>query len=69
MRGTEAEEHKDLAGAFVEDGCEAARVAGPMARELSAMAGWLGLDAVTVAARGDLAPALLRAVGQAAGTE
>ncbi|WP_374157212.1 winged helix-turn-helix domain-containing protein [Mycobacterium sp. G7A2] len=55
-------------GAFVEDGCEAARVAGPMARELSAMAGWLGLDAVTVAARGDLAPALLRAVGQPAGT-
>jgi len=49
-------------GAFAEDGCEPARVAGPLARELSAMASWLGLEAVTVAARGDLAPALRRAV-------
>ena len=49
-------------GAFAEDGCEPARVAGPLARELSAMASWLGLEAVTVAARGDLSPALRRAV-------
>ena len=49
-------------GAFAEDGCEPARVAESLARELSAMASWLGLEAVTVAARGDLAPALRRAV-------
>ena len=49
-------------GAFVEDGCDPARVAGPLARELFSMASWLGLEAVTVAARGDLSPALRRAV-------
>ena len=56
-------------GAFVEDGCEPARVAAPLAQQLFAMAGWLGLDDVSVAARGDLAPALRRALGQAATSE
>ncbi len=45
-------------GAFLEDGSEPAAVAGPLALELRAMAGWLGLDDIVVAGRGDLAPAL-----------
>ncbi len=48
--------------AHVEDGVEAARVAGPLREELELVAGWLGLDGVHVVPRGDLAPALAAAV-------
>ncbi len=50
-------------GAFGEDGVEAGEVAGELATELHLMAGWLGLDEVTVRPHGDLAPALADAVG------
>ena len=38
-------------------------VAGELAAELATMATWLGLERVQVVARGDLAPALQKAVG------
>lgn len=41
-----------------EAGVSPRRVAGPLGDELRAMAAWLGLDTVHVAARGNLAPAL-----------
>ena len=38
---------------------------GPLAGELGTMAGWLGLDGgIVVASRGDLAPALRRALAE-----
>jgi uncharacterized protein YcaQ len=49
-------------GAYAEDGVDARSVAGALAGELRAMAGWLGLDTVRVNDRGDLAPALRRAL-------
>jgi uncharacterized protein YcaQ len=48
--------------AYLEPGEDEAFVAGAMAAELGAMAGWLGLDGVAVVDRGDLAPTLTRAV-------
>jgi uncharacterized protein YcaQ len=49
--------------AFAEPGVDEVYVATELADELRAMARWLGLDAgIEVAARGDLAPALTRAV-------
>ncbi len=45
-------------GAFIEPGRDPARVAGELADQLATMAGWLGLDRVTVGERGDLAAAL-----------
>ena len=53
-----------VVGAFTEEGQDRARVAGALAGELRSMAGWLGLDDVKVAGRGDLAAALRRAVSQ-----
>lgn len=50
-------------GAWSEEGTNPKRVAGEMAGELKAMASWLGLDAVKVGRRGDLASALRRALG------
>jgi uncharacterized protein len=47
--------------AHLEDGGEPAAVAEALAAELRTMAGWLGLDAVAVTAKGDLAPALAAA--------
>ncbi|HEY2088165.1 MAG TPA: crosslink repair DNA glycosylase YcaQ family protein [Mycobacterium sp.] len=47
-----------VAGAFVEDGRPASRVAEALAGELQAMAGWLGLAGVTVVKRGNLAGVL-----------
>lgn len=59
-------------GAFVEAGSTPRDVAGPLAEELGAMASWLGLEEVTgdldVPTRGDLAPALLRALAPRGGT-
>ncbi|SFB55541.1 hypothetical protein SAMN05216266_11917 [Amycolatopsis marina] len=45
-------------GAFAEPGADHLRVAGELAAELHAMAGWLGLDGVEVGERGDLADTL-----------
>jgi uncharacterized protein len=47
-----------VVGAFAEPGRDPARLAGPLASELTTMAGWLGLSGVAVGERGDLAPAL-----------
>ncbi|KMO84438.1 hypothetical protein BST22_08105 [Mycolicibacterium chubuense] len=43
-----------VAGAFCEPGEEPARIAEPLAAELTSMAGWLGLGDVTVGSRGQL---------------
>ncbi len=49
--------------AYGEPGIDEAYVAAELAEELASLAGWLGLDAgIVVAGRGDLAPALERAV-------
>ena len=45
-------------GAFIEPGRDPVRVAGELADQLATLAGWLGLDRVTVGERGDLAAAL-----------
>ncbi|WP_033205455.1 winged helix-turn-helix domain-containing protein [Patulibacter americanus] len=45
-----------------EDGIDRGHVARELAEELRAMAGWLGLDDVTVVPRGDLAEGLARAL-------
>ena len=49
--------------AYVEAHAKLGPVAYALARELSTMAGWLGLDSVKVARRGGLAKALAAAVG------
>ena len=49
-------------GAFAEVGQDRRSVAVAMAGELQTMAGWLGLGAVAVGERGDLAAALRRAL-------
>ena len=48
-------------GAFAEDGVDRVHVAGELATELATFAGWLDLDEVAVADRGDLASALTTA--------
>ncbi len=50
-------------GAFVEAGREPSAVSGPLADELRAMAGWLGLDRISIGSRGNLARRLRTAVG------
>ena len=52
-------------GVFGEPGTEAADVARPLADELLLMAGWLALDDVVVADRGDLAVPLQSALARA----
>ena len=49
-------------GAFPEEGVDRTHVARELAAELELCAGWLGLGAVSVADRGDLAPILRRAL-------
>ncbi|MCX6470996.1 MAG: winged helix DNA-binding domain-containing protein [Corynebacteriales bacterium] len=49
-------------GAFAEDGVDRDHVATRLAADLRTMAGWLGMDDVTVGRRGDLAPVLRRAL-------
>lgn len=49
-------------GAFAEPDTDHVRVAGELAAELKSMAGWLGLDGVAVASKGNLATALRKAV-------
>ncbi|GAA3602253.1 winged helix-turn-helix domain-containing protein [Microlunatus ginsengisoli] len=53
--------------AFLEPGQDPTYVATELAAELRTMAGWLGLAAVDVRDRGDLAPALARAVDEKGG--
>jgi uncharacterized protein YcaQ len=52
----------NVVGAFVEPGEQPSRVAPALAGELHTMAGWLGLNTVTVGKRGDLAGELRAAV-------
>jgi len=47
--------------AWIEPGCDSFDVATELASELKIMAEWLGLDAVEIVPRGDLAPALAAA--------
>lgn len=47
-------------GSYAEDGVDRAQVARELAAELESMAGWLGLDAVVVEPKGDLAADLAR---------
>jgi uncharacterized protein YcaQ len=54
-------------GAYAEAGRAPGPIAGPLAEALAELAGWLGLPAVSVEDRGDLAPALRRALGRARG--
>ncbi len=49
-------------GAYLEERFAAATVAEPIALELHALAEWLGLDRVAIAARGNLAAPLRKAV-------
>ncbi|MDQ2748127.1 MAG: winged helix-turn-helix domain-containing protein [Actinomycetota bacterium] len=49
-------------GAYLEDGADPYYVATELAEELAVTAHWLGLDAVVVMPRGDLAPDLAKAV-------
>jgi hypothetical protein len=51
-------------GAFAEPGAPSADIAPDLWRELVAMAGWLGLERVTVADRGDLASPLRQVAGR-----
>jgi uncharacterized protein YcaQ len=53
-----------VVGAFTEPGQDPVRVATALAVELQSMASWLGLTDVTVGERGDLVPALSRALGR-----
>jgi uncharacterized protein len=53
-----------VVGAFVEPDRSPSRVAAALATELETMAGWLGLDRVTVGRRGDLVGELRSAVGR-----
>lgn len=50
-------------GAYTEDGQDRSRVATALAAELASMAGWLGVDAVDVGSRGDLAGPLGSVLG------
>lgn len=50
-------------GAYTEDGQDRSRVATALAAELTSMAGWLGVDAVEVGDRGDLAGPLGSVLG------
>jgi uncharacterized protein len=54
-----------VVGAFAESRVEEARVARELADELRLVSGWLGLGGIEVARKGDLAPALRRAVDDA----
>ncbi|HEV7157397.1 MAG TPA: crosslink repair DNA glycosylase YcaQ family protein [Caulobacteraceae bacterium] len=51
----------EVQAAHLEPGAEAEAVVGPLAGELRLMADWLGLDAVRINGRGDLAAALAQA--------
>jgi len=52
-----------VTGSYLEPGAELSAVLEPAATELGALGTWLGLAHIDVAARGDLGPALRRALG------
>ena len=52
----------NVIGAFAEPGADASRVAAALGAELQTMAGWLGLPAISVGERGELAAPLRRLV-------
>jgi hypothetical protein len=54
-------------GAFVESGSDPRLVAGELSGSLRRMAAWLAFDRIEVGGRGDLAPALSKAVGGSVG--
>jgi|HubBroStandDraft_1064217.scaffolds.fasta_scaffold04262_7 uncharacterized protein YcaQ len=56
-----------VTGSYLEPGSTSAAVVQAAARELAELRDWLGLDHVGVADRGDLAPALIRALGARTG--
>ena len=58
LKAERARDALHVVGAFVEPGESGARVVGALAAELTTMAAWLGLGAVTVGDRGHLASAL-----------
>ncbi len=60
LKADRANDALHVVGAFAEPEQTPSRVAGPLALELRTMASWLGLSAVTVGERGDLAGALRR---------
>jgi len=62
VRAVRAEGVLRVPGAYLEPGASASAVAGPLAAELAELARWRGLDRIEVGDRGDLAPALARAV-------
>jgi uncharacterized protein len=55
LKADRAADALHVVGAFIEPGRPPARVAAALAEELETMAAWLGLAAVTVGDRGDLA--------------
>ncbi len=62
LKADRAESVLRVQAAFAEQGAPP-ETAGELAEELRLMAVWLGLESIEVAPRGDLAPALRRAVG------
>ncbi|HEY4023195.1 MAG TPA: crosslink repair DNA glycosylase YcaQ family protein [Pseudonocardiaceae bacterium] len=62
LKADRAEGVLRVQGAFAEPDTEHGRVAAELAAELRSMAGWLGLDGVTVASKGNLANTLRKAV-------
>ncbi|GAY17478.1 winged helix-turn-helix domain-containing protein [Mycobacterium sp. shizuoka-1] len=62
LKAERANDALNVVGAFTEPGHDPAAVAPPLAAELQTMAAWLGLSGVTVGKRGELAPALARAL-------
>jgi uncharacterized protein YcaQ len=55
----------NVQGAWVEAGADGAEVAGPLAAELRTLAGWIGMKAVAVGRRGNLARSLSAATMKA----
>ena len=62
LKAERAGDALNVVGAFVEAGQDPAIVAPRLAAELQTMASWLGLGRVTVGRRGELAPALRKAL-------
>ncbi|WP_319432329.1 winged helix-turn-helix domain-containing protein [Mycobacterium sp. RTGN5] len=62
LKAERASDALNVVGAFVEPGQDPAVVAPRLATELQTMATWLRLGSVTVGKRGDLAPALRKAL-------
>jgi uncharacterized protein len=58
LKSNRAARRLDVGAAFLEPGIAAEEVVEPLAAELRRLAGWLGLDSVKVAPRGNLARAL-----------